>query len=65
MLSTVCKRLSKDVLCYTYLGGASVWQGNIAENAETKVNFDENNHKLIEFKILRKIRGKQKIAKEN
>ena len=31
-------------------------QGNMAENAKTKVNFDEN--KLIDFKILRKTTGK-------
>ena len=31
-------------------------QGNMAENAKTKVNFDEK--KLIEFKILRKTTGK-------
>lgn len=32
-------------------------QGDMAENAKPKVNFEENN-RLIEFKILRKTTGK-------
>ena len=32
-------------------------QGDMAENAKSKVNFDESN-KLIEFRILRKTTGK-------
>lgn len=64
MLSRVCKWLSKDVLLYTYSGGTSVQQGDMAENAKSKVNFDESN-KLIEFRILRKTTGKWKIAEEN
>lgn len=63
MLSRVCKWLSKDVLLYTYSGGTSVQQGNMTENAKSKVNFDESN-KMIEFKILRKTTGKWKIAEE-
>lgn len=34
-------------------------QENIVENVKAKSKFDENNHKLIEFKILRKIRSKK------
>ena len=33
-------------------------QLKIVENIKSKDKFDENNHKLIEFKILRKIRSK-------
>ena len=57
--------MSEDVLLYIYFGGVLVQQQEIVESIKTKVNFGKNNHKLIEFKMLREIRWKLKKKKEN
>lgn len=43
---------SDDVPLYIFLGGAFVPQGKIDVTVKPKANFDDNNYKLIEFKMV-------------